>query len=1034
MTNDNTYTKKKHLIKRAIRIPFPCKNDNNFEFKVSLESEEEGRSKPYNIRNISSTGVAIVFDDDEEINKYNEITTPIRLFDFKLGNNILPNLELDGSNLKLDGQVYATRRCSDSEKKTEQYILLIIKFLFIPDNEDHKKAKKSIKGFVSLKRVQLKNYLKDSAFRNLVKKEVKLRTNESLYKYLDRILRFMGGFINYDVGMVGYVVQDEGDKEGKVITVEDTIFVGSEIGRTKQIIINDNLKLQWLKGLDGEDRNFETNQIEDHKDPKDPKHNKHSCMAHSKISEKIYYIKYPEKTTNETAEKKEKNYKAYFEENRCKVDDGSSCMIGDDIDAASLGKFNRTDPDIRSEITVPIRPWLRYVCEIDKKQAGSKDVLLEFFNTLEKNKDINDGIKIVKDYTIENGCIYNGKIEDQKDDVLVIANDQRDENLLCILFRKPKLISKDNLSKLLVPLRNTVSEFIDEYNGGKSSEDSIRLLNTFSNDIKVDDTNAKINHNEVVALLHFESVAKDDNFSDSIRKILKIIREEAEIEIAGAFDYHYWFFRKILYRSITTYLMGEPQHALIELGKWREVQCSNIFNKFDCLRDIFYGYIEFLKREVDSYFVVDKEDEQYEEDCCYGKLVHIHKSNECPDSRADGCGGVGLLFNQKKDNQDNSNLTAMQGLCVSLLQLFSILDSIKKGNSTSTGESEKLKKNKYSIYLKKADIISSQIQQDVHAFIKNLSLISVDNFSNWDTLLGKIKTSKSLAIELLKTKLKEADLEEIKDAEKLTGKMKKAIVDVFNEMKNNQDFHKEDIANKNFNFSSDLHQKLNKNRDIFNISVEKETSISLQKEKIKGLNIEILKELFSLVSFKFPFEDGSVEETQFQALEELMKKLPEIGRSDITKLHVEDSVKSTIVAVERLEKVLHPQFHEYLPKNTDDRDLSVKRILNHLIHMSFFIGIAQLHHIIRQRDGSLEMTLNDFEIVDIDKKAFISRFIRTCSLLILSESVSSTNEEIKRTHKNGEDQRPEISIPVIIGYMYRARAFSYVGPKSESVQ
>ncbi len=1018
-----SYNQRKHLIERGIRIPFPCNNDKNFEFNVSLESKVKDKlvkSGPFKVRNISSTGMAIVFSvkDEAEFREYNETTTPIRLS---------LNFKSDKNNLfrrKLVGQVCAERRDLDSKKKTKQFILNI-QFLFLPDDKDHNKKREAIEKFVSLKDKKLKIYLKDPAFRDLVKKEIELKKNESLYKYLDRVLRFMGSFINYDVGMVGYVVP--GDQEKKVISVEDTVFVGDDIKRAEQIIINDNLKFQPLSILSKIDLDKKGSKLEQYEKVFNKnQEQEHSCMAHSQQDERIYYIKYPNTKgkTYANVKEKAKDYIAYWKENKCKKnDDSSSCMNVDDFTAACLGKFNRADPRIRSEITIPIRPWLRCVYRKRDKEDGRVILISEKFFGHLKDKDIS-GVEIVGNYTKDSeGSIYK---EDNKDKDLIVANKLKDSDYPCVLLRKLRKISYQEIENILKSLYKEVKEFSKKSDIKKEFPDSEQLLKKLLNDIReilVQDEKAVLVQNEVIALLHFESISSNDSFNESIREILKIIRQEAEIEIAGALNDHYSFFRKILYRSITTYLMGEPQHALIELGKWREVQCSNIFNKFDCLRDIFYGYIEFLKREVDSYFVVDKKDKQDEKDCYYySKLMHINRNNECPDSRANGRGGVGLLFNQEEGHQDNnSNLTTLQSLHVSLLQLHFTLQSIKEGYDKTERE---LKRNKYSIYLKKAGNIASQIKQEVNTFIRGLSLITVSDI-NWNSLYQTIKDNPAnLENRLLTSRLNNNQLEEfesIKDNQ-LTGDLKNAFIVIFNKVKDDFSFCKDDVARQVTidTKESKLINEYNKWKGIIDDTKQLNKLEYLRQEQIKWFNIAILKTLFPQILTKQLIMENNNEKNLFYGLHNYMECISGLSYNDIDELYIEDDQKTTYADNTKFKQILHPDFYKLLSENTDDLDLCKKRILKHLLHMTFFIGISQINHIVRQRDGSLEMTLNDFEVMGTKERVLITRFIGTCSLLILSESVTSTNEEV-------EDQKQEISIPVVIGYMYRAKAFLMLG-------
>ena len=138
------------------------------------------------------------------------------------------------------------------------------------------------------------------------------------------------------------------------------------------------------------------------------------------------------------------------------------------------------------------------------------------------------------------------------------------------------------------------------------------------------------------------------------------------------------------------------------------------------------------------------------------------------------------------------------------------------------------------------------------------SLITVDNISDWNTLLLEIQEDTKLAKILSTSKLKEANqLEKIKaieDVNQLTDGMREGIVEAFNAIKDNPKFYKEnkeEFIQNGIKLSLEVQKELNnlKKMEILKESGElekEEYDLSCsQKEEIKWLNIAILKNYFT---------------------------------------------------------------------------------------------------------------------------------------------------------------------------------------------
>ncbi|MCP4374366.1 MAG: TIR domain-containing protein [Deltaproteobacteria bacterium] len=136
----------------------------------------------------------------------------------------------------------------------------------------------------------------------------------------------------------------------------------------------------------------------------------------------------------------------------------------------------------------------------------------------------------------------------------------------------------------------------------------------------------------------------------------------------------------------------------------------------------------------------------------------------------------------------------------------------------------------------------------------------VGNISDWETLLLEIQRDKKESTKkLLTSKLKEANqLEKIKtiDANQLTYEMKEQIIAAFNAMKDNLTFYKDEVVGKDIKIPDELGIELHHLSDILDISGElrnKECGLTdSQTEKIKWLNIKIIKNLFPQILLKSP--------------------------------------------------------------------------------------------------------------------------------------------------------------------------------------
>ncbi len=151
-------------------------------------------------------------------------------------------------------------------------------------------------------------------------------------------------------------------------------------------------------------------------------------------------------------------------------------------------------------------------------------------------------------------------------------------------------------------------------------------------------------------------------------------------------------------------------------------------------------------------------------------------------------------------------------------------------------------------------LINENIQDKIiHLdFRKSSSFITVDNISNWNSLLLIIKgDTKSFANKLLTSKLNKTEqLAKVKtiDINQLTDELKEDIVAVFNAIKDNLTFYKDEVAGKDIKFSSEVQKELSDLKKIFDESgglKKEEYGLSdSQKEDIKWFNIAILKNIF----------------------------------------------------------------------------------------------------------------------------------------------------------------------------------------------
>lgn len=639
-----TTTKSKYVMEKkrrdSMRIPLPTSKNKSIEggdeyrWKAQIKDIKESSTLEgdYEVLNLSYKGAAI-FLDEENYEKYNNYNMAIYVSFSKGSKTIEPPLMAQVRN-----------KSDESKGIPNGSHILRVEFL---DWENQEEGIANIKENLSSEsNSYLNGYIDSPNFRELVKEEVKLNKDESLYKYLDRVLRFMDNFINSDLGMVGYVVQNEEGKE--VISVEDTIFIGHSSDKFKREIIIAKSKHEPLEVLkENNSVNFTENQ-----------NLRYSCMAHSQISGDLYFIKYPQ-----VPEGKEKCSKEDYEDWWQEINESNhGCMNLEDKEAARAGKFSRTNNDFLAEITVPIIPdkedeaiaLLNFELVKPKVSISERDLGESLFNILITCKE---GIIIKDEKKGPDYAYFNGNINTEDDGV--------------------------DLSDRLGSIKKI------------KDEDKRKVLDIWK-----------------------ESINKREHgfYEDVTRRIVQTIREEVEFQIAGAIFEHYKDFQMILYHTMINYLMGESHHALNELGKWREVQCRNMFRKYECHRDIFKGYQEFLTQEAhffDTNFpdLKSRDQKLYE---LYNKFlnIQIREDENRPDSGKDGCGGIGMFHTIATGKLKGEELIAIQRLFIPILQLHFILEEIVKQDTNTSN----FQKDKYSIYLKKAGNIAIQIEQDNKSF------------------------------------------------------------------------------------------------------------------------------------------------------------------------------------------------------------------------------------------------------------------------------------------------------------------------------
>ncbi|MFQ5456632.1 MAG: PilZ domain-containing protein, partial [Nitrospirota bacterium] len=639
MTEINTDLMRQEQARKNIRIPFP-KNDPMF--KVTITDMKGNNRVVGEVMDISPEGAAILLNRND-IGKY------------------------EYSNMGISVTLIRTE---NQEKLLEDHQACVC---FDPD-----RLRESVNGdhplgieFLETTNTQLQDigsslesYIVSPSFRQAIREKVqfnKKKKGESLYKYLDRVLHFMNNFINSDIGMVGYVVQ-EGDK--KVITVEDTVFVGHRVDEFKDEIRQ--YETQKLSELNLKETNYDENQRQEY-----------CCMAYSQVSERIYFIRYKE------------NLKNYHNDN---------IMDRHDKEAAVQGKFNRIDEKIQAEITVPIKPWYRH--NYDKSHRGIVENIFRILEERLKNcVDVKAFLRILNFPNKRDG------IGELRDEDFVLVNDLTDEDNPRVLFRNP--VSNASLSMNWDAL-GKIGEDDNQKMVWKSIIDDIQRKSCDENSVGQED----IKKNEVIALLNFELIEpksdesqREHGFDKNItRKILQIIREEVEIEIAGAMFDHYNSLRMLFYHTLISYLMGEPHHAYNELGRWREVQCRNMFRNFFPLRTIFNGYREFLKQEA-WFFNIDSP--EISDESTYNLFLNLTAQDKTPDTRRDGHGGIGL-FHTNREDRSSEFLLAIQRCYIPVVQLHFILEDIK----------DKLNSNE--IYLKRARNIAIQIKRNIEPYKNGL--------------------------------------------------------------------------------------------------------------------------------------------------------------------------------------------------------------------------------------------------------------------------------------------------------------------------
>ena len=130
----------------------------------------------------------------------------------------------------------------------------------------------------------------------------------------------------------------------------------------------------------------------------------------------------------------------------------------------------------------------------------------------------------------------------------------------------------------------------------------------------------------------------------------------------------------------------------------------------------------------------------------------------------------------------------------------------------------------------------------------NSSVITIEDIFSWEDLLQKIKGKKDgSAIKLLMSKLKKnllAKLNKTDNANSLSYEIKRVVVDGFNDLKNNLEFFKDEMASGVIKGSPELQKQLIKYKEIIKESGDLSNLTYYQTEEIKWFNIVILKRLF----------------------------------------------------------------------------------------------------------------------------------------------------------------------------------------------